>query len=62
MALMRSASFVAGSAAEAADLAARLLIDGGPHPGARAVVERCFSNLWNAGEPVAEVLRREVSG
>jgi len=62
MDLMRSASFLAGSPAQVAELVTRLLQDRTPHPAGRAVSERCFANLWRATKPVVDLLRQELAG
>jgi hypothetical protein len=61
MDLMRGGSLLARSPSEAARLVSRLLSDPTPPPNADKIAERCFSNLWNATEPVVEFLMRELS-
>jgi hypothetical protein len=61
MKLMRSGSLVARSPAEAARIVARVLSDPVLPPNAVKIAERCFSNLWNATDPVIEFITRELS-
>ena len=61
MDLMRSGSLLARSPSEAARLVSRMLSDPAPPPNAGKIAERCFSNLWNATDPVVEFLTRELS-
>jgi hypothetical protein len=61
MKLMRSGSVLARSPAEAARLVARVLTDPVLPPNAINIGERCFSNLWNATDPVIEFITRELS-
>jgi CDP-glycerol glycerophosphotransferase (TagB/SpsB family) len=61
MKLMRSGSLLARSPSEAARLVSRVLSDPVLPPNAIKVAERCFSNLWNATDPVIEFITRVLS-
>ncbi len=61
MDLMRRGSLLARSPSEAVRLVSRMLSDPAPPPNAGKIAERCFSNLWNATDPVVEFLTRELS-
>ena len=61
MALMKSASYVARSSSEVAELATRLLRDPAVPQASGSVSERCFANLGQATQPVTDLLKQELA-
>jgi hypothetical protein len=61
MTFMRSGSFLAHSASEVAELVQRFLQAPTPHPAGRALAEQCFTNLWQATQPVVNMLQHELT-
>ncbi len=60
MKLMRSGSLLARSPSEAAQLVARMLSEPVSPPNAGEIAARCFSNLWNATDPIVDFIRKEL--
>ena len=60
MELMRSGSMLARSPSEAAQLVARMLSEPVSSPNAGKIAARCFSNLWNATDPIVDFIKREL--